>query len=281
MCTFHWCRVKFKIIYVRLWISWTVHSQGVLAILGLGIDNVLIAVDFPDKGFFPTMMFMTEMWRTWFLDYIVWVWDPMLGLINDVRAPWWPFPAAKDISEFESAAIIVWQICAAIQVTCLFAKQLRCINTSPRYMHNVFTLLTQLEITDFTDFNYKQSIVSNYTCWSRNRKIGRMEYCIIHTTYYHVADQFPLTRAWHQWLSQHPQFSLSLCQQSLASPTLLSVWVVAKIQKAGLPGLMINTCNISCTLIGDDFCEGFVRCEASWRGRMVRTVCCGGGFAEP
>jgi len=119
MCTFHWHHVKFKIIYTsllaykaravltwyqqgcfpnfsctRLQISWTVHSRGVLAVLGLGIDDVLIAVDFPDRGFFSKMMFMTEMWHTWFLDYIVWVWDPTLGLINDVWAPWWPFLAA-------------------------------------------------------------------------------------------------------------------------------------------------------------------------------------------
>jgi len=40
------------------------------------------------------------MWCTWFLDYIVWVWDPMLGLINNVQAPWWPFLAA--------ALLLIW-----------------------------------------------------------------------------------------------------------------------------------------------------------------------------
>ena len=34
----------------------------------------------------------------------------------------------EDISEFESAVIIVWQIYAAIQVTCRFAKQWRRVN---------------------------------------------------------------------------------------------------------------------------------------------------------
>jgi len=46
----------------------------------------------------------------------------------------------EDISEFESAVIIVWQISVVIQVTCLFAKQLRCINTSPRIKIQVQSL---------------------------------------------------------------------------------------------------------------------------------------------
>lgn len=53
----------------------------------------------------------------------------------------------EDISEFESAAIVVGQICAAIQVTCLFAKQLGRVNTSPTYKCDVFTLHAQPENT--------------------------------------------------------------------------------------------------------------------------------------
>ena len=78
----------------KLWISWTVHSWCVLAVLGLGVDDVLIAVDFPDRGFLSKTVFMTEMWHAWSLDYIAWVWDPMLGLINDVQAPHLHFLAA-------------------------------------------------------------------------------------------------------------------------------------------------------------------------------------------
>jgi len=38
-----------------------VHCRGVLAVLGLGVDDVLIAVDFLDRGFFSKMVFVTEM----------------------------------------------------------------------------------------------------------------------------------------------------------------------------------------------------------------------------
>jgi hypothetical protein len=65
----------------------------------------------------------------------------------------------EDISEFESAAIVVRQICAAIPVTCLFAKQLRRVNCGPRYTRDVFILLAQPEITHFIAFNHKQSIL--------------------------------------------------------------------------------------------------------------------------
>jgi len=140
----------------------------------------------------------------------------------------------EDISEFESVAIIVWQICVAIQVTCLFAKQLRHINTSPRYMCNVFTLLALLEITHFIDFHYKQSIVIYYTCRSRNGKIGKMEYCIIHTKYL-LSCGWPVAPG------------LSVTSVAFAAPSVPSVsvnshrhllprcqCVVEKIQKAGL-----------------------------------------------
>ena len=82
----------------RLQTSWTVHSQGVLAILGLGIlveegiDGVHSAVNLV---VFPKMVLVTKMWHALVPWLHVQIWDPMLGLINHLQVPCMNFLAAS------------------------------------------------------------------------------------------------------------------------------------------------------------------------------------------
>jgi len=79
----------------RLRTSWTVHSRCTSRTWIRDTTQrrcrcahrAVVLLDFPNRGFFPKLVLVTEMWHARVPWLQVQIWDPTLGLINDLRAP--------------------------------------------------------------------------------------------------------------------------------------------------------------------------------------------------